>query len=152
MSSKQKRKATSWAVGVVGLVVVAGVALGVWFILTNRATDPPLGDVSVRQAKDLIQGHHDDPNFVVLDVRTPQEYDQGHISGEGITPVNLDFYAADFREQLAKLDRVKTYLVYCRTGNRSAKTVDLMKELGFRGIYNLEGGITAWQEAGQPLK
>ncbi len=66
--------------------------------------------------------------------------------------MNLDFYAPDLREQLGKLDREKTYVVYCRTGNRSAQTVALMKELEFRRIYNLESGIVAWQSEGLPLK
>lgn len=152
MSPKEKRRAASWVPGIVGMVVVVGVALGIWFILGNRTTDPPFGDISVQKAKDLLKRHPSDPNFVILDVRTPQEYGQGRITGEGLTPVNLDFYAAEFREQLAKLDLGKTYLVYCRTGNRSAKAVELIKELGFHRVYNLEGGITAWQEAGLPVK
>jgi rhodanese-related sulfurtransferase len=66
--------------------------------------------------------------------------------------MNLDFYAPDFREWLAQLDREKTYLVYCRTGHRSGETVNFMKELGFRRVYDLQGGILAWQSAGLPVK
>lgn len=151
MSKKKQKKPRGWvAVGVTVLLV--GVVLGAWFFLANRATDPPLGDISVQQAKDLLARHNSDPNFALLDVRTPQEYAQSHISQAGITPMNLDFYAPDFREQLGKLDREKTYIVYCQTGNRSAQTVALMKELEFRRIYNIEGGIVAWQSEGLPLK
>jgi len=146
MKERRPRTISGKAVGT--LAVVALVVLGAWLLLWKvLPADPPVGDINVQQAQTLLKRHHRDPNFIVLDVRTPQEYAQGYISTEHITPVNLDFHAADFREQLAKLDRAKTYLVYCRTGNRSAQAMELMRELGFARIYTLQGGIMAWNEA-----
>ncbi len=82
--------------------------------------------------------------LVILDVRTMQEYRSGHLKGS----INLDFKSASFADELARLDRSKPYLVYCRTGVRSARTAALMKSLGFREIYDLAGGIAGWQREG----
>jgi rhodanese-related sulfurtransferase len=82
--------------------------------------------------------------LMILDVRTAQEYRSGHLSGS----INLDFRSASFADELARLDRSKPYLVYCRTGVRSARTAALMKSLGFREIYDLAGGIAGWQREG----
>jgi len=94
----------------------------------------------------LIQNNRDNPDFIIIDVRTPQEFAQEHIEGA----INLDYYSADFREQLNELDKNKTYLVYCRTGRRSKAAVDLMKELGFGQIYNISDGIIDWKAEGLP--
>lgn len=87
------------------------------------------------------------PGAVLLDVRTPQETSQAVIQGATL----LDFKAADFEQQLAGLDKSKTYFVYCAAGGRSAKAGELMKEKGFTTVYTLEGGINAWAEKGFPI-
>jgi rhodanese-related sulfurtransferase len=135
--------------GILGLIVL--VYVGVWPFLSKRSVDPPPGKISVLQASALLNRHTDDSSFVLLDVRTPQEYAEKRISPQNFTLLNLDFYAQSFRDQLSPLDRTKTYLIYCRTGNRSSQAMALMKELGFPRIYDLEGGIVAWQEAGLPI-
>ena len=85
--------------------------------------------------------------LVVLDVRTPEEFAEGHLEDA----VMLDFYEADFAEQLAELDPDAPYLLYCRSGNRSGQTADLMRELGFTDVADVDGGIVAWAEAGLPI-
>ena len=72
------------------------------------------------------------PNVVLLDVRTPEEYATSHLPGAG----NLNFRAPDVAEQLQKLDPSKTYVVYCASGNRSNKTAVLMQEKGFKHVVN----------------
>ncbi|SDX57070.1 rhodanese-like domain-containing protein [Hymenobacter psychrophilus] len=72
------------------------------------------------------------PNVVLLDVRTPEEYATGHLAGAG----NLDFRAPDLGAQLQQLDRNKTYVLYCASGNRSNKTAMLMQEKGFLHVVN----------------
>lgn len=84
-----------------------------------------------------------DANTLILDVRTPEEVAEGFIPDA----IKLDYRAADFADQLASLDRDKTYLVYCRSGGRSAKASELMVELQFEKVYNLEGGYLAWSAA-----
>ncbi|MEP0984899.1 rhodanese-like domain-containing protein [Ekhidna sp.] len=82
-------------------------------------------------------------NHVVLDVRTPGELAEGSIPG--YTMVN--FFDPNFREEVARLDKTKTYLIYCRSGNRSGQACALMANMGFETLYNLQGGIGAWNEA-----
>ena len=89
-----------------------------------------------------------DPNLVLLDVRTPEEYAGGAIANS----INIDFYAEDFSDKIAKLDKDKTYLVYCRSGNRSNKTAVMLSEKGVKNVFDLDGGTQAWKEAGFPLK
>jgi rhodanese-related sulfurtransferase len=86
--------------------------------------------------------------LVTLDVRTPEEFDEVRIAGSS----NLDFYAPDFDDRLDALDKTLPYFVYCRSGNRSGQALDTMRELGFEEVYNLDGGIVAWNEAGFPVE
>jgi rhodanese-related sulfurtransferase len=86
-------------------------------------------------------------DLVILDVRTPQEYAEGHLEGA----VLVDFYDADFADQLAALDPNVPYLVYCRSGNRSGQTLPLMEQLGFGSASDIDGGIIAWADAGLPI-
>jgi rhodanese-related sulfurtransferase len=86
--------------------------------------------------------------LVVLDVRTPEEFAAGHLAGA----VNLDFYAAGFAADLAGLDRETPYLLYCRSGNRSAETREMMRDLGFLAVHEIAGGISSWVEAGLPVE
>ena len=101
------------------------------------------------QLVDVVQGTAlaADPAVAVVDVRTPAEYAEGHIARAEL----VDFNASDFRDQIAKLDRSATYFVYCHTGNRSASATAVMAELGFVDVYELDGGIAAWQAAGGPV-
>ncbi len=84
--------------------------------------------------------------LVILDVRTQEEFDEGHLDGA----VLLDFYRDDFADELAKLDREAPYLIYCRSGNRSGQTRTLMAELGFASVTDVDGGIVEWQQVGLP--
>lgn len=81
---------------------------------------------------------------VVLDVRTPGEYKKGFIEGAQL----MDIFNDSFDVELAKLDRKKTYYVYCGSGGRSAEAVEKMNKLGFNAVYELEGGYGAWKRAG----
>ncbi|WP_292730626.1 rhodanese-like domain-containing protein [Methanoculleus sp.] len=102
-------------------------------------TIPPAG------ASALIEEMGGNPGFVVIDVRRPDEFAGGHIPGA----INID--SADFSEHLDALDRNGTYLVYCQRGGRSAGVRELMREAGFREVYEIEGGMSAWKAAGLPV-
>ena len=84
------------------------------------------------------------PGTTIVDVRTPEEYAQGHLPGA----VNVDVSSPDFAAQIATLDPSAPYAVYCRSGNRSGVAVATMAEQGFTNAYHLGGGIGAWQNAG----
>ncbi|MGB0431368.1 MAG: rhodanese-like domain-containing protein, partial [Bacteroidia bacterium] len=79
---------------------------------------------------------------IILDVRTPDEYRQGHIDGSLL----IDWYSKDFDTKVAELDKSKPIYVYCHVGGRSASAMKkLTKQLGFTEVYNLKGGIVAWR-------
>jgi rhodanese-related sulfurtransferase len=100
--------------------------------------------MSPADAYNLIQSNATNSEFVILDVRTPAEFSSGHVSGA----VNIDYYATDFKDQITKLDPNKHYLVYCRTGVRSTQAVQIMRDLDFKNLWNLTGGITQWTSNG----
>ena len=103
-------------------------------------------NITPKEAYTLILKNKDNPGFVILDVRTPGEFANGRIENA----VNLDYYSQTFKNDLNKLDKDKTYLIYCRTGSRSGKALDIMKELKFGKVYNMLGGITQWKTEGLP--
>jgi phage shock protein E len=102
-------------------------------------------DIQVPEAEKLLS---ENKKLVVLDIRTPKEFEEGHIK----EAKNLDFYDADFQKRLAGLDKKQAYLVHCASGGRSAKARDMMKTMGFEMVYHLEGGMKAWQKAGKPVE
>lgn len=79
-------------------------------------------------------------DYMLLDVRTPQEFRNGHIPGA----VLLDIYDPEFKNKIEKLDKDKTYYVICRSGNRSGMACQVMHDMGFKDLYNLEGGMLDW--------
>lgn len=83
----------------------------------------------------------------VLDVRTPEEYAEGHVEGATL----IDFYEPDFADRIAQLDRDQEYVVYCQSGNRSGQATAMMAEQGFTAVDDVDGGIAAWQAAGLPV-
>ncbi len=98
-------------------------------------------------AKKIIDENKNNKDFIILDVRTPQEFSSGRIEGSK----NINFYDYNFKEELSKLDKDKTYFIYCRSGSRSGKTLELMKSLGFKKVYNLQNGIIEWNKYNLPL-
>lgn len=103
-------------------------------------------NITPEEAYISIQENKDNPNFVILDVRTPEEFLGEYIENA----VNLDYYSDTFRNDLDKLDKNKTYLIYCRSGRRSENALNIMKELDFREAYNMSGGIIKWKSEGLP--
>lgn len=104
-------------------------------------TVPPL------EAHTVIQENRDNPDFVIVDVRTPEEYADGHLENA----INIDFYSPTFRDDINKLDKDKKYVIYCRSGNRSGQALTIMYDLGFEEVYNVLDGIVGWQSEGLPV-
>lgn len=86
------------------------------------------------------------PGTVIIDVRTPEEFNAGHVQGA----LNIPVESADFAQQVATLDPGTTYAVYCRSGNRSAVAVAEMGGMGYMHLYDLEGGFADLEAAGMP--
>lgn len=102
-------------------------------------------NVSAAEFQTLIKSK---TNAIILDVRTPKEVTQGIIKHAE----KIDFYDENFKEELDKLDKTRPVLIYCRSGRRSGIAMATMRELGFSEVYNLQGGIIEWSEAGMKIE
>ncbi len=100
--------------------------------------------INPADADQLLEDNAGSGDFVILDIRTPEEFNAGRIAGS----INIDFYEANFASELDKLDKDKTYFVYCHSGNRSGSAMGTMRDLGFIDVYDLDGGIQAWYNSG----
>ena len=107
----------------------------------NQTNDGTIAEnVNVEEFSKRLEGAQ------LLDVRTPDEWNEGIIEGA----IMANFYEDDFESQLAKLDKEKPVAVYCKSGGRSGQAMERMNELGFKEVYNLKGGISAWNSAKKP--
>ena len=84
----------------------------------------------------------------LVDVRTPEEVSEGHLAGV----ININFLGDSFSQEIESLNKNKTYLLDCRSGARTRKAADQMQKAGFKKVYMMQGGITAWNEAGKPIE
>jgi rhodanese-related sulfurtransferase len=98
-------------------------------------------------AQQLIIKNLSNVNFVIIDVRSPEEYSEAHIDNAE----NIDYNSNTFKEELEKRDKNNKYLVYCRSGHRSSNATKVMIKLGFTDLHNLSGGIRKWKKEGLPL-
>ena len=110
-----------------------------------------LAEVSSTQTvstKDFNEGwQRDKTAATLLDLRTPEEYQADHLANSKM----VDFYDPNFQSELEKLDRNQTYYIYCNSGNRSGEALEMMENMGFQTVYDLDGGIQAWMSAGLPV-
>ncbi|WP_405383460.1 rhodanese-like domain-containing protein [Maribacter sp. LLG6340-A2] len=98
-----------------------------------------MADLSQQDWEEQLEN---DPNAVILDVRTEEEVEEGIIPNS----INIDIYKGqEFINELEKLDKSKNYYVYCRSGNRSGQACSIMKTIGFENAYNLQGGFMNWE-------
>lgn len=86
--------------------------------------------------------------LVVLDIRTPDEFNAARLADA----IMVDFYADDFAAQLDTLDKDVPYVIYCNSGNRSSEAVKTMEDLGFVEVYEIDGGIANWYDQGYPIE
>ncbi len=103
-----------------------------------------IADISTQDAYALIEENTD---LIIIDVRTPAEFDSGHIENA----INLNYQSETFGDELNDLEKDKTYLVYCAVGGRSAYARDMMQGLGFMEVYNMLSGINQWKVDGLPI-
>ncbi len=126
------------------LTIAALLLLGACGGSTDTASKLQL--TSVSDVAEIVASPPD--GLVILDIRTPEEFAAGHIAGA----VNIDYYANDFAAKLGALDVNLPYVMYCNSGNRSANALPLMDSIGFKEVYELDGGIQAWYASGQPIE
>ena len=114
---------------------------GLTSCLKNQADGVQVLDVA-KYEKKMTQ-----PDVQLVDVRTPEEFNEGHLGNA----INIDVTADDFDAKVVGLDKEKPVMVYCKSGGRSAKASARLKELGFKTITDLEGGITNWKSENKPV-
>jgi len=129
-----------WLTVLVSMCFLSAISL-TQFIVSVRAS--PYTNVTVSVAKDMIDTN---PYLVILDVREPYEYEEEHIKNAILIPVG------ELAGRLDELDKNKPTLVYCKSGGRSATACGILDGNGFTEVYNMEGGITAWKNAGYPVE
>lgn len=115
--------------------IVVGAVLVSVFILTAPSSSPK----SLQSG--FVSSYQQTAGAVLLDVRTPAEFAEGHIEGA----INIDFENPNFSAEIQKLDTAKSYFVYCRSGNRSGQAIPIMKRAGIASIQELKGGIVGNQ-------
>ncbi len=133
------------------VALVTGTVLMGGCVVRETGTPSPqatqiIENITPQEAFALIQQNQGNPDFVIIDVRTPQEFAEERIEGV----INIDFYSETFQDELNILDKDKSYLIYCRTGGRSGSALDIMEELNFREVHNMTGGIIQWKAEGFP--
>ena len=129
------------------VVILFAVMLTMTSVQAEEEQAAAVDKIEVTAAKEYVARHDD---AIIMDVRTPAEYDMSHITGA----MNVNVQDDDFESMVAGLDKDKTYLVHCTknpVGGRSSRALETLQQLGFKNLYNLEGGYIAWQEAELPL-
>jgi phage shock protein E len=117
--------------------------IGSILLLAGCSSSSSAIDLSVTEFSSKVA----EVGVITLDVRTPGEYAEGHLEGAQL----IDFQSGNFESEISSLDKGATYAVYCRSGNRSGQAVKVMHDAGFHNVYNLNGGVIDWANAGLPL-
>ena len=112
-------------------------------LLAGCSTSSSAIDLSVTEFSAKVA----EAGVITLDVRTPGEFAEGHLEGARL----IDFQSGNFENEIATLDKNATYAVYCRSGNRSGQAVKVMQDAGFMNVFNMNGGVIDWANAGLPL-
>ena len=129
-----------------GLLILASLLI-VSLAQADGDSQDSVTTIEANAAKDFV-GQHE--NAVIMDVRTPVEYEMSHITGS----VNVNVQDESFEDMVVALDPNKTYIVHCTKNpadGRSSRALETLKSLGFKHLYSLEGGYVAWKDAGLPL-
>ena len=117
--------------------------LSLIFVFSCELLNSP--EINIISESDFVEIQ--DSDYTLIDVRTQDEFDLGHID----SAINLDFYSETFQNDILSLPKNETIVLYCRTNNRSSKTANILKENGFKEISVLEGGITEWVKNGNDI-
>jgi len=130
---------------ILALLLIILIVGGSVYFMDNLQNTATFVDIAPQQfSQDLKKG-----GYALIDVRTIDEYNAGHIKGSQ----QSDYYQTQvFTTFLGSLDKTKKYLLYCRTGVRSALVMQMMRDMGFANVSDLQGGYNAWTTAGLPVE
>lgn len=113
------------------------------FVFVARAADAK--NITVDEAAKMLKT---DTNVMVLDVRTPKEFEAGHIKGA----TNINFNDKDFAKRVDALDKSRTYIVHCAAGGRSARACEKINKMDFKSMLHMNQGFNEWKESGKPIE
>lgn len=117
------------------IILLFAIVLNISCAQTQTPSSKPITSVSADEFKSIV----------LLDVRTPEEFDQGHIDNA----LNINWFDEDFAQQVEAIDKGETIYVYCKVGGRSTKAQQKLLSLGYKNVVNLEGGYDAWSSPKQ---
>lgn len=123
--------------------ILALLILAVLAVNLQSCTETKAGEIEQITVEQMTKALKD-TSIQLVDVRTSNEFLEGHIKNSH----NICVTDNDFEKQVASLDKEKPVYVYCKKGGRSARAAEILKEMGFKKIYDLEGGIVLWEESG----
>lgn len=124
--------------------IILSILMAMGFFNSCTAQSP----VKILEPEEFIAAAKADTSAVILDVRQPSEYADGHLKGA----INLNFLDSDaFAKGISTLDKKRTYYLYCRSGHRSNAAATKMHESGFK-VFDMKGGILHWTELGLPVE
>ena len=142
MNGKKFEVFVSLGVLIISFVLISG-------CVNDDNTDSAqiIKDITTAETYDLIKNNTDNPNFIIIDVRSSESFADGYIENA----INLYYESETFNEDINEFDRNHTYLIYCQIGYLSRLALDDMDELGFMEAYNMLGGTDQWGADGYPL-
>ncbi len=124
-------------------IFIAYTVLAIFLLGCNNGNSQSGGNISVADFNKKLQEH---PEITLIDVRTPGEYEKGHLANA----INIDWNATDFSEKITAYDKEKPIMLYCLSGGRSGSAMTKLKEMGYKEVYNMDGGIMKWRAANMP--
>ena len=122
-------------------LLLLGVGLTTTGCLNEQKVSADVKLVSAEEMQNILEQE----DVQLVDVRTPEEYENEHI----VNSQNIDFRSPTFEEDVKQLDKSKPVILYCKSGRRSAECAKKLKDAGFEKIYDLEGGISKWKHSDQ---
>ena len=134
------------------LLLISGTYLCLDFCFAKPVENEIISENNLIEIEQIIQrlnptqfrSEINNENIILIDIRTPEEYNEGHIEGA----ININYYSHDFSNQISQLDKDKTYYIYCRRGSRSGNALEVFRNLNFNEVYDLRNGINSWVNQG----
>jgi rhodanese-related sulfurtransferase len=147
LKGEKMNKSKSILLILISFLMISGIIVTISCSEQAEVPEQIIQDMTAQEVFDLIQENNNNPDFIIIDVRTPEEFTDGHIDDA----INIDFRSESFESEISKLDKGKTYLIYCKSGGRSRGALDMMTNLDFEEVYHLSTGIISWQQEGFPV-
>lgn len=126
-------------------LIAASVFIGL--ALSSVSCQSQNGNIKQLDAQAFEQSLKKAKAYNLIDIRTPDEYQQGHLENAEM----IDYFSGDFKDKLNALDKNKPLFYYCASGGRSGKTIPILQELGFKEVYELKVGFKGWSQANKPF-